>query len=157
LPRTTIARRTKSKKRSGTKPPEPPTFFVDRSLGRKLGAALIDAGVLAIIHDAVFASDTRDEEWLTRAGREGWIVLTKDKWIRKRPIEREALLAADVRAFVFTGGNMSGVEMAESIVSALPRMLQIVATTPSPFIARVTGAGSVELIEMANRSSPVDE
>ena len=97
---------------------------------------LIDAGVSAIIHDAVFASDTPDEEWLTRAGREGWIVLTKDKWIRKRPIERQALVAAGVRAFVFTGGNMSGVEMAESIVAALPRMLQVMTTTPAPFIAR---------------------
>jgi hypothetical protein len=43
---------------------------------------LIVAGVAAITHDSVFAQDTPDEEWLTRAGREGWVVLTKDKLIR---------------------------------------------------------------------------
>jgi hypothetical protein len=75
------------------------------------------------------------------------VVLTKDKLIRKRPIEREALVAANVRAFVFTGGNMSGVEMAESIVGAIPRMRRIIETTPAPFIARITGSGSVEVIE----------
>lgn len=100
----------------------------------------------AITHDSVFAQDTPDEEWLTRAGQMGWIVLTKDKFIRKRPLERKALLAAYVRAFVFTGGNMSGVEMAESLVAAIPRMLRIIATTPPPFIARVTGSGTVEII-----------
>jgi hypothetical protein len=31
---------------------------------------------------------------------------------------------------------MSGVEMAESIVAAIPRMLRIIAATPPPFIAR---------------------
>jgi PIN like domain len=95
----------------------------------------------------VFPEDTPDEEWLTRAGSEGWIVLTKDKAIRKRPIERDALLAANVRAFVFTGGNMSGVEMAESIVGAIPKMLALIATSPPPFIARITGSGVVDLIE----------
>ncbi|HEX7154395.1 MAG TPA: hypothetical protein VF618_23115 [Thermoanaerobaculia bacterium] len=142
----TIARRKKSKKPSGTKPPEP-TFFVDRSLGRKLAAALVAAGVAAITHDSVFAQDTPDEEWLTRAGHEGWIVLTKDKLIRKRPIEREALVAAHVRAFVFTGGNMSGIEMAESIAAAIPRMLKVIAATEPPFIARITGSGAVDVIE----------
>jgi hypothetical protein len=95
----------------------------------------------------VFAQDTPDEEWLTRAGQEGWVVLTKDKLIRKRPIERHALVAAHVRAFVFTGGNMSGVEMAESIVAAIPRILKIIATTEPPFIARITGSGAVLVIE----------
>jgi hypothetical protein len=102
--------------------------------------------VAAITHDSVFAQDTPDEEWLTRAGNEGWIVLTKDKLIRKRPIEREALVAAAVRAFVFTGGNMSGVEMAESIVAAIPRMLRVIASTRAPFIARITGSGIVDVI-----------
>jgi hypothetical protein len=95
----------------------------------------------------VFAQDTPDEEWLTRAGREGWIVLTKDKLIRKRPIERAALAASNVRAFVFTGGNMSGIEMAESIVGAIPQMLRIIATTQPPFIARITGSGAVDVID----------
>lgn len=105
----------------------------------------------AIVHDEVFAQDTPDAEWLATVGSQQWVVLTKDKHIRKRPLERAALLAGKVRAFVFTGGNMGGVEMAESIVSAIPRMLRIIDTTPGPFIARITGSGAVELIEDASQ------
>lgn len=76
------------------------------------------------------------------------MVLTKDKLIRKRPIQRGALIAASVRAFVFTGGRVSGVEMAESIVGAIPHMLTIIATTPPPFIARITASGVVDVLEM---------
>ena len=117
-------------------------------MGRRLAAALIDAGAQAITHDSVFEqNDTPDEVWLARAGAEGWVVITKDKLIRKRPIEREALLASGVRAFVFSGGNLSGVEMAESIVGALPRMFRLIARIPAPFTARITGAGDVALID----------
>jgi hypothetical protein len=42
---------------------------------------------------------------------------------------------------------MSGVEMAESIVAAIPRMLKIIAATHAPFIARITGSGVVDVIE----------
>jgi hypothetical protein len=117
-------------------------------MGRQIAAALLEAGVDAITHDSIFSEqDTPDEVWLTRAGNEGWVVLTKDKLIRKRPIERRALLAAGVRAFVFSGGNLSGVEMAESIVRALSRILKIISNTPPPFIARITGSGDVALID----------
>lgn len=117
-------------------------------MGRKLASALAQAGVRAINHDAVFQrQDTPDEEWLARAGAEGWVVITKDKLIRKRPIERQALLSSGVRAFVFSGGNLSGIEMAESISRALPRMLRLIASTPPPFIARITGSGDVALID----------
>lgn len=57
-----------------------------------------------------------------------------------------ALISAGVRAFVFTGGNVSGVELAETIVEALPRIERVLAKTKPPFICRITAAGSVELI-----------
>jgi hypothetical protein len=42
--------------------------------------------------------------------------------------------------------------MTESIVRASPRMLRIAESTAPPFIARVTGAGVVDLIEPADES-----
>jgi predicted nuclease of predicted toxin-antitoxin system len=109
-------------------------------MGRKLADALTAAGVKAIKHDDFFAQDTPDEDWLTHAGHENWVVVTKDKLIRKRLIERHALSRARVRAFVFTGGNLSGVEMAEIISAALPRIHRILNSTDAPFIAH----GSLE-------------
>jgi len=101
------------------------------------------SGVHAIHHDDVFPEATPDEEWLTRAGAENWVVITKDKLIRKRPIERMALKRAKVRAF----GNLSGVETAEIILGALPRMQRMLAARSASFIARINGAGVVVLIE----------
>jgi hypothetical protein len=74
----------KSKKQSaansGPQKPQPEiAFFVDRSLGRCVVAdALRRAGEKVVVHDDVFAPDVFDEEWLRRAGAEGWIVLTNE-------------------------------------------------------------------------------
>ena len=63
----------KSKKRSDAnsapKPPESPTFFLDRSLGRKTVAeALRAAGAKVEMHDDHFAQDATDETWLKTVG-----------------------------------------------------------------------------------------
>lgn len=53
-----------------------------------------------------FAKGTEDLVWLKWAGANRRVVLTRDKRIRYRRLERLALQAARVRAFVFTGGNV---------------------------------------------------
>ena len=124
--------------------PESLVFFVDRSLGRGVAEALRKGGAQAEHHDDHFAQDAPDQDWLGEVGRRGWLVLTKDKEIRRRTLEREALLAAGVRAFVLTSGNLRGAEMAEIFVRHLRRMERLARRTPPPFIARVTRT-SVEL------------
>jgi hypothetical protein len=67
----------KSKKRSATRhdPPEPITFFVDRSLSKLVGEMLREAGVPVELHDDHFRQDARDEEWIPVVGARGWVVL----------------------------------------------------------------------------------
>ena len=95
-----------SKKPSDASLPSPPErlfFFVDRSLGRKIiPEVLRAAGAEVRVHDEFFPQDAKDEVWLGEVGRRGWVVLTKDKHIRYRQVEIQALLAAKVRAFVLT-------------------------------------------------------
>lgn len=82
-------------------PREPPTFFVERSLGKGiLVAALRARGLNVVVHDEILPQDALDPVWLRLAGREGWIVLTKDGRIRYREIERTALIESRVRAFI---------------------------------------------------------
>src|SRR5205085_2002480 len=99
--RTTIGRRSRSKRRSAASPSQPsqPTYFVDASLGHRLVALLRGAGMRVIAHDEVFAQGTADAVWLSRAGAEGWVVLTKDQGIQKRPNEFAAVVNARVRQF----------------------------------------------------------
>ena len=140
----------KSKKRSASSgpPPERPVFFVDRSLGRGVAEALRKAGVEAHRHDDLFAQNAPDEEWLREVGRRGWVVLTKDKMIRRRPLERGALLSSGVRAFVLTSAQLSGAEMAAIFIRNLPRIQRLAQKTDAPFVAKVTRGGVIELYRL---------
>jgi len=90
----------------------PLTFFVDRSLGaHDVPDALRTAGVLVEIHDDHFAHDTPDTVWLAEVGACGWVVLTKDSRIRRHPLELQALLAANVAAFMLTATDLTGADM----------------------------------------------
>src|SRR6266581_6514163 len=140
-------RGSKSKKRLGASStskslPEVPSFFLDRSLGKKLIATALRAeGATVFVHDDHFPSDSRDEDWLAEVGRRGWIVLTKDTRIRYRALERNALIGAGVGAFILTAGNLNGPEMASVFVKALPRIQKFLGKHQRPFIANITGSG----------------
>jgi 5S rRNA maturation endonuclease (ribonuclease M5) len=101
------------------------------------------AGVHVVVHDDRFPPGTVDEVWLAEAGRQNWFVLTKDRRIRYRQIERRALELAGVGAFVLTGKDLTGEEMAQAIVKALPKIRRLAKKTPRPFIATITTGGTV--------------
>jgi predicted nuclease of predicted toxin-antitoxin system len=141
-----------SKKQSGLNlpsPPEPLVFFVDRSLGRHvIPDALRAAGVQVELHDDHFPQDAQDQIWLAEAGKRGWIVLTKDKHLRYRAIETNALMSAKVRAFVLTArGDLSGAEIGQIFVKALATMRKLCATVSPPFVAHVSRGGSVSIVK----------
>lgn len=114
-------------------------FFLDRSVeSASVAAALRDAGVQVRLHGDFFAHDAKDEVWLPDVAHRGWIVLTRDKWIRRRPIEKQALIASGARAFVLTWGNLRGREMAEMIVKHIDSMARLARITEPPFVFAVT-------------------
>lgn len=142
-----------SKKPSDASLPSPPerlVFFVDRSLGRKvIPDALRAAGAKTRVHDEFFPQDAKDEVWLAEVGRQGWVVLTKDKHIRYRQVEIQALLAGKVRAFILTArGDLSGAEVGQIFIKAMPAMKKLCDTATPPFIARVSRDSSVTLVKL---------
>jgi predicted nuclease of predicted toxin-antitoxin system len=139
----------KSKKRSDASsrsPHEPLVFFTDTNLGRYIiPNAIRAAGETVRVHDEVFEAGTPDTVWLHQAGKEGWVVLTKDSKIRYRSNETEALFAAKVRAFVLVSSNLPGSEIAKIFVAALPAIKRHCRKHPPPFIAHVYRSGEVVL------------
>jgi hypothetical protein len=126
--------------------PHEPVFFVDRSLGSvDVPAGLRAAGAKVEVHDDHFPHTEADVDWLPVVGKHGWVVLTKDRHIRTRNLELQALMDAGVAAFVLTAGDLTGAEMAEALVKALPRMRRMVAKHLRPFIATVSRSGDVTL------------
>ncbi len=98
------------------------------------------------VHDDHLPPDAPDEDWLKLAGNAGWVVITKDTRIRYREPERAALLAAKVRAFVFTTADLNGPEMAARVVAALPAISRLCRRVATPFIARIGKAGRVSVL-----------
>ena len=115
-------------------------------MGRAVGRRLAEEGIRIELHDDHFPQGTPDAAWLPVVGQRGWIVLTKDSRIRYRPNEKQALLAAGVRAFAFASGNLSGAQMTDAIVKALPKMLKLIATHRGAFVARITATADVAVL-----------
>jgi hypothetical protein len=76
-----------------------------------------------------FPAGVTDPEWLVEAGSQGWIVLTKDQAIRKRPNEITALMNSGVRAFVLAAGEMTGPEKATLFGRIVTRIRYLVRRT----------------------------
>ena len=138
------------RKRSGTpfaansisKPREPVTFFLDESLDSlSVVTALREAGATVQRLTDIFPKGTPDEFWLAKAGENGWVVLTRDKRIRYRQLERLALRAAKVRAFVFTGGNVTGKDTGAILARVLSRLEKLARSDSGPFIYTISRGG----------------
>ena len=107
------------------------------------------AGQVAHVQDAsTFGTGTADADWLPEVGARGWVLITKDKNIRKREIELRALHQSRVRAFVLTAHRLNGEEQARVLKEALPAMLRLLRRRAAHFIARVTAGSNVEIIEI---------
>lgn len=123
-------------------------FFVDRSLGGRLVVdALRSAGAHVVVHDDVFAQDTPDVDWLADAGRLDWVVLTKDSAIRRNPHEKAMYQDAGVRVFALTRKDLSGQEMAQIFVGALPGMQKRATEIAPPFLFSISRGGDFNRLE----------
>lgn len=110
-------------------------FYVDESIYSKLLVAELRRAGEIVHHvgvDVPFGAD--DQEWLAAVGAHQWIAITRDQRIRYRKLEKEALKAAGVGAFTFTGGQATALETATAILSRLEKMRAIARSEPRPFL-----------------------
>ena len=104
-------------------------------------------GHAAHVQRDTFGTGTQDVEWLPKVGARRWVLITKDKQIRRREIELRALRQAGVRAFVLTAGGLTGRDQARVLQSALPAMIRLLRRRATAFVARITAGSRVEVIE----------
>ena len=136
------------------KPPEPFTWFVDRSLGRKIVVELRAAGFQVEEHSAHFADNAPDAEWLAQAGRRGWVVLTKDKAVRRNALELAAIRMSGVACFSLGHGNLKAEQMAEAFIAARRRMEKALRRYDPPMTASVTSTGQLSVLMTDGRLLP---
>lgn len=137
-----------SKKRSASSsdslPDAVPLLFIDRcAWSRKLGEALDAAGIRFVAHHQKFAPACPDVEWMKAVGREGWIVLTRDQAIRRKPNELKAFRDAGLIMFALASGNASAEDTARLVVELYPKMLRKAQAVKPPAMFSVTMAGGI--------------
>ncbi len=123
--------------------------FIERNLGKhKVTQILQDAGEQVEVHDDHLLQNAADEEWIQLVGEKGWLAVTKDKNIRYRQSELDAIKEYKARIFVIRAKNVTAEDIGEILLKALGRMKKLSARTKAPFIAAIYGDGSLKLYDI---------
>ena len=119
------------------------TFYLDHQIGRYVVAeALRAAGARVEVHLDHFPGDKPDTEWIPVVGQHGWVLITKDQYIRRNPLERTAYEAAKLRGFIVTGKDMGAKELGDLLVRCLPGMARRAAGRPGPLLFTISRGGT---------------
>lgn len=126
-----------------------PVLFIDRDAwSRTLGKALTQAGIEYLGHFERFDAETPDVDWLAVAGRERWVVLTRDQNIRRRPAELAAVKAARIVMFVLGSGNLSATETAQLVIDNHVRLMKTARGARRPAVFTLTRSGSLNRVKL---------
>jgi hypothetical protein len=120
---------------------QPPRYFLDRSLSRNAVSAALRANGWDLItlaeHYGIPADEqVADVDWIEEASGQGWPILVKDKRIRHRPAEIDAVVRHKARCFVITRGDLPSAQMVNRFV-ANKAAIFAVAAKPGPYIYSV--------------------
>ena len=92
--------------------------------------------------DGLVRAGASDTAWLPIVGKACLVVLTRDKHIRSRPMERRALLEHGVRAcFLTSGGNLDRFDQLRLWLRHWDAIEALVDHRPAPWLASVTRQG----------------
>ena len=106
------------------------------------------AGYGVEVHDDYLPMDAPDEEWIDLVGRKGWIAITKDKHIRYRYAELDAIKAHHARVVVIRAKNLTGRELAELLVRHFLKIQNFAAQNTTPFVAGLDRSGKLSMYEL---------
>lgn len=118
-----------------------PKFFLDRSLGRiavpsRLRAAHWDLATLAEHYGTPADEQIADVQWIHDAATRGWPILMKDKRVRYRRAEIDAVVQHRAQCFVITRGDLTSTEMADRFQGSRRAIYEAV-NRPGPYIYAV--------------------
>jgi hypothetical protein len=127
-------------------------FFVDENdlaLGKALAA--LHGDVVYPGHPELLEvpRQTEDDVWLEVAGDQRLVVITRDKKIRYRPVERQAWVTHQVRGFVLTGRGSQATFDSLAILETHWRLINdiVVEKPKGPWMFAVT-SGAVRPIPL---------
>jgi hypothetical protein len=128
------------------RPPEALIYYLDANLdGPELVKRLRDGGMPCQPHRDHFAPDARDDAWIPEIAARGWVIVTRDFAIKRRPNEREAWSSARARAIMIRGERLSADDMAKLLLAAHAhgRLDNYIAKRTAPMILYLNADGQL--------------
>lgn len=124
-------------------------FFTDRNLGTGIFPRILrEAGLVVRLHQDYFPQAEPDPVWVTKAAREGWVIISPDMKISRDILEVEAVMTSGAAMFCMAGGHYPAEVQARNFLRCLPSVMHVLNTTERPFIAK---------LYQPNRDDPADE
>lgn len=119
-----------------------PTWWFDRCLGRALPDAMEALGVQVKRYADLYPDDPTiaDIVWIPRVTALGWVIVTKDKNIRKDATERAALRRVGARYVCLAAANLSGQKQIDTFQSHWRTIDGVIRTRKAPILVSITVA-----------------
>jgi hypothetical protein len=128
-------------------------FFCDANdiaLGRGLAQLRRDVVYPGHVELPEVVPGTKDQDWIPVVAERGLVVITRDKRIRRRPVERLAWREGGLRGFVLTGaGNQPTWESARILLSRWDQVERWIQARPEgPWMVALTSGGPLREIDL---------
>lgn len=81
-----------------------------------------------------FPFGTEDHVWLSECGKRGWIILTRDKGIRRRRLEIDSIRDHGAAAFCLIATDTTAKETADIIIPLVQKFVNMSVSEPKPFL-----------------------
>jgi hypothetical protein len=102
-----------------TRQPDSLSYYLDANLdGPDLVGQLRAGGMTCEAHRDHFAPDAEDAGWIPAVAAKGWVIVTRDFAIQRRPSERAAWTAAHAIVLMLRGDKLSADKMATMLLTA---------------------------------------
>ena len=122
-------------------------IFIDRSIPRPVAEALRKVRGDVKWFEDEFDHWKKDIEWLPVAGDNGWLIILRDKKVRTRPGERQAIISHGAGCFILNQGNdPSKWEYLKLLTLTLDEMIDVDGRMARPYIYTVTREGAMKQV-----------
>jgi PIN like domain len=117
-------------------------LFLDRTHGGRLIALLRELGFAVNPIKEIYPNGKdqfiRDPEWIKLCGEKNWIILSGDKRLETVPENRQAVIDARAKVFLFMDSESFPQEWAAAVIVGHDRMKEILDANPGPFFVNIS-------------------
>src|SRR5262245_62912079 len=134
------------------RPPDELILFLDENLDSDVVcAALAGAEIRFERYRSHFAAGIDDTAWIPVIAERGWAIVTRDGRIRRRPLEREAMLEAGAIVVMIRGQALGAAALAAALLAGHARLVSMARSRRPPMVLFLHPDGRPELKEGGDR------